>query len=328
MKSQCLLHRAPGEVTIGGFQIRRPTGSEVLVRNHFTGVSPGTEWRTLRESSSDQPYVPGYQAVGQVEDVGPDAVIAADSWVFHQGSCDCGKYKAQWGGHTALALVRENDLYVLPDGIDPPGVALAKLAAISLRGLRKACTQPGETVAVVGLGIIGQMSVRLSRCLGANVVGFDRLASRVEAAVASGIEARVIRDSLRATWDGLGREAPDVIIDATGNQQALNEAVLLARQPDPFDAPAREGTRYVLQGSFGGAFSLSYPDAFLRELTLHVPRDVRKEELREVIAMMGNASLCLDELAGDPVPFTRAHEIYGELATAGDRLTAVFDWRE
>ena len=65
--------------------------------------------------------------------------------------------------------------------------AFAVLGAVALHGFRKVAFQPGESCAVVGLGVVGQLLVQLAKAAGARpVVGIDLVASRRERARGAG----------------------------------------------------------------------------------------------------------------------------------------------
>ena len=84
----------------------------------------------------------------------------------------------------------------LPEGIDLSGAALGKLTAIALHGLKTAGVQPGERVAVIGLGPLGQLSSRLASILRAEVVAFDRKECRVALASEFGIDAACVSNDI------------------------------------------------------------------------------------------------------------------------------------
>ncbi len=83
----------------------------------------------------------------------------------------------------------------VPDGVSPEDAAFATLGAIALNGFRRAEVQVGSTVAIIGLGLIGQLAVRIARAAGCRVLGVDLSPRLVELARAAGAEA-VVRSDL------------------------------------------------------------------------------------------------------------------------------------
>ena len=61
----------------------------------------------------------------------------------------------------------------IPDGLDTGAASTVTLGAIALQGVRRVQPTLGETVAVIGLGILGQLAVQLLRASGARVIGSD-----------------------------------------------------------------------------------------------------------------------------------------------------------
>ena len=79
MKTASLLVTGLNRVEVGAIEIPAPQKGEVWVRVEWSGVSPGTELRCLRGEQAGQPgfpFVPGYNALGVVEQVGSEAEIA------------------------------------------------------------------------------------------------------------------------------------------------------------------------------------------------------------------------------------------------------------
>ncbi len=150
---------------------------------------------------------------------------------------------AGYANHAAVNVVPRNLVVKLPDGVSFEEGAFATLGAIALQGLRRCSPGLGETVAVLGLGLLGQITAQLLRAAGAMVIGVDVRADRVARAQALGLghgftiaERDFVAGVLERT-DGRGADA--VIVTAAGG-----DAGLLNRA---FDACRRKG-RVVLVG--------------------------------------------------------------------------------
>ena len=76
-------------------------------------------------------------------------------------------------GHGDLQVVAGNLTVAVPDDVDLADAAFATVASIALHGLRLADVGPGGKVCVIGLGLIGQLTVRLAIASGLDVVGID-----------------------------------------------------------------------------------------------------------------------------------------------------------
>ena len=190
---------------------------QVLVRNAFSVVSPGTEklaldfakksllgkarsrpdlvrqvtkklrqegplptWRTVR-NRLDAPQPLGYSCAGVVEAVGAGVVG------FEPGQrVACAG--AGYANHAELIAVPANLVVPVPDGVALEHAAFATLGAIALQGVRVAAPTLGEVAVVVGLGLIGQLGVQLLRAAGCRVLGLDLDAARTKEAAEQGAE--------------------------------------------------------------------------------------------------------------------------------------------
>ena len=134
----------------------------------------------------DQPMVLGYSSSGTITALGEgmDGFKVGD-----RVACAGGGYAV----HAEYAVVPKNLLAVLPPGVVFEEAAFATLGAIALHGFRLAKPQVGDRVAVIGLGLLGQLMVGIAKAAGCLVFGVDLDPERVERAVKAGAEA-VTRD--------------------------------------------------------------------------------------------------------------------------------------
>ncbi len=202
---------------------------KILVRNHHSVVSPGTErmamefarktllgkarsrpdlvqqvTRKMRQegplstyravmSRLDAPQPLGYSCAGVVEEVG------AGVRGFAPGDrVACGG--AGYANHAELVVVPENLAVHVPDSVSLEHGAFATLGAIALQGLRVAEPTLGEIAAVIGLGLIGQLAVQLLRSNGCRVLGIDIDPTRVKQVEDMGAEWAFTTSDLPATW--------------------------------------------------------------------------------------------------------------------------------
>jgi 2-desacetyl-2-hydroxyethyl bacteriochlorophyllide A dehydrogenase len=229
---------------IGSFESDDPPlqPKEVRLQTLYSGISAGTELTAYRGSnpylhrrwdgdrrlfvSDDQaslrfPVVGwGYEECGRIVEVGSQVERV------HAGQVVYGTW-----GHRTCAVVDEAYAAqrILPNGIDPILGIFSQMAAISLNGVHDAAIRIGETVAVFGLGVPGQIIAQLARRSGARVIGVDLYPLRRRVACDLGavdyaIDAAEgnVAEQIRAITDNLGA---DVCIEATGSYRALHEAI-------------------------------------------------------------------------------------------------------
>ncbi|WP_323100905.1 bi-domain-containing oxidoreductase [Intrasporangium sp. YIM S08009] len=176
-------------------------------------------------------YTPlGYSLCGVVVEVGAGAEeFAVGDLVAAAGN--------EFALHAELNWVPTNLCVPVPQGVAGEHAAFATVGAIAMQGVRRGEPQLGETACVIGLGLVGQLVVRLLLAAGLRVVGIDtvpercRLAEQAGALACGGPDADgtdYVEQVLRTTTNGLG--ADQVYLAAGGDTNGPVElAVRLSR---------------------------------------------------------------------------------------------------
>ena len=328
MKTPCLLFTSPGQVTLGETEIPAPGPGEVLLRTLFSTVSPGTELRVFSGRQGRMPafpVIPGYTATAEVLEAGPGVSLLPGTTVFVPGGSRRCSHAVCWGAHVGHSVRAAADVFPLPAGVEPLAGSLTKLVAIAGHGVRAATAQPGETVAVVGLGPIGLLAARLHHAAGARVFAADRDPARVELARAGGLTAVRITQSLAADLAPLLGAGADVVVDATGVAPVLNEAIPLGRPPTPGE-PSSGSARIVVQGSYAEPMPLSYETCARGEYHLLFPHDHQAGDVTMALDLMARRRLVVDDLLTTILAPAEAALGYARLQRR-EALLVSFDWR-
>jgi predicted dehydrogenase len=336
----------------------RPGG--VLVRSMFSLISTGTEMMKVSEASMsmvgmararpdqvkkviDQvqtqglastyqkvmnkldSYTPlGYSLCGVVTEVGK----GAEEFKVGQLVACAGNEQAL---HAEYNWVPVNLCAAVPDGVLPEHAAFATVAAIAMQGVRRAEVQLGETAAVIGLGLIGQLVVRLLAAAGVQAVGIDPVPDRCRLAEKSGAAYCGSPDDLDSVLAELakisgGRGADHVFLSAGGNTNGpVEAAVKLARDRGrivdigkmkldlPWNAyyekeldvrfsrsygPGRYDTRYELDG-------IDYPAGYVRW--------TEKRNLESFLDLVARNQLDVSSLIDGVFPLNDAAKVYDDL---------------
>jgi polar amino acid transport system substrate-binding protein len=186
------------------------------VRNTLTAV----------RAKLDSVVALGYSAAGTVIDVGPDVTE------FRPGdrvACAGSGYAS----HAEVLSVPRNLCVRLPDEVDFESGAFGTLGAIAMQGLRLASPTLGEACAVIGLGLIGQLTVQLLKANGCRVFGVDPDEQRIELARRLGADGGCAPDDRAEekvlNWSR-GRGADAVLITAaTSSNQPVEMAGQISR---------------------------------------------------------------------------------------------------
>jgi predicted dehydrogenase/threonine dehydrogenase-like Zn-dependent dehydrogenase len=142
----------------------------------------------------DQPLPLGYSATGIVAEVG---ARAGHFQVGDRVACAGGGYAS----HAEMIYVPRTLAVKLPDGVSFESAAFTTVGAIALQGVRQAEVELGHNVAVIGLGLLGLLTVQLLGAAGCDVLGVDLNPARVE--LAQRLGARVATDPGSARAAGL-----------------------------------------------------------------------------------------------------------------------------
>jgi 2-desacetyl-2-hydroxyethyl bacteriochlorophyllide A dehydrogenase len=275
----------------------------------------------------DYPFIPGYCLAGQVIATGPDANFAEGQPVITYGTLDGGEFALGEGGHVSYAINCVDLVVPVPRGVELLEASAAILAGIAFHGLCQSRPLAGEKVAVVGLGIIGQLTARLYAASGTRVVGCDLSGHRVRLVQAAGIEAFVPRGNLRDGFGAFFPEGADIVIDATGEPTVFQQAIQLVRT-NPWD-PLRDlpGSRCLIQGSYEDAFCVPYSAAYAGQVTILVPRGSQLADWRQALELLSQKRIRLRDLITEVRDPEAAQQTYAELQEPGtDLLTVAFRW--
>jgi len=170
-------------------------------------------------------------------------------------------------------LLKGNDM-------EPDELALIEPLAIGAHGIRRAGVRKGEFVLVVGAGPIGLGVMEFARIAGAQVIAMDvnekRLAFCKERLGVVTTVNPVKDDVTEKLRQVTGNDMPTVVVDATGNRKAINNA---------FQYMAH-GARYVLVGLQKEEIVISHPEFHKREATLMSSRNATKEDFDHVMNAM------------------------------------------
>ncbi len=129
----------------------------------------------------DRPMTLGYSCAGTIVEVGEGITdLAAGDRVACAGA---------GAAHAEIALVLRNLVVPLAGNVTPEPAAFVTLGAIALQGIRLAAVELGDVVAVIGLGLLGQLTVQILRAAGCTVVGTDPQPDRADLAARLGATA-------------------------------------------------------------------------------------------------------------------------------------------
>lgn len=182
---------------------------------------------TLERARGENVAVPlGYSAAGTVIEAGDEVdFFAPGDRVACAG--------AGLANHAEIIDVPVNLAVKVPADVNTEDASTVALGAIALQGVRRAGAQLGETVLVVGLGLIGQITVQLLRAAGCHTIGVEPDAARAEIARLGGLGSLVPADGYaehaRRLTGGFGADAV-IVTAASASAAVINEAARACRR--------------------------------------------------------------------------------------------------
>jgi L-gulonate 5-dehydrogenase len=244
MKS--LILSAPEKLTVGEWPAPLCGPGDVVIRPLATGICAGDLYLYAgRSPYAKYPLIGGHEICGEVVETGADVrrcrrgdlvVIEPVVGCGHCYSCRHGKPNCcmnfcliglhRPGGFAELCLAPERNVHLVPPGLDPVTASFAEPLTIGLQACRRGGVAAGEYCLVLGAGPIGLAILEIAKLRGARVVVTDINEERLAFARTLGAATLKADDNLLpAVLEQTHNEGADIVIEATGNPQAIQQSV-------------------------------------------------------------------------------------------------------
>jgi len=298
---------------------------EVIAKVKTDGLAPTI---AAVKNKLEQPIPLGYCNVGTVIEVGRDVK-----------EFKVGDRVASNGPHAEYVSVPKNLVARIPDCVSDEQAAFTVIGSIGLQGIRLVNPTLGETVVVVGLGLIGLITAQLLKANGCNVIGFDFDQSKIDLAKTYGIDA---------VNPGKGVKQVEYVLEKT-SQVGCDAVIITASNPSneiisQSAQMSRKRGRIVLVGVIG--LDIKRSDFYEKELSFQVScsygpgrydssyeeggndyplpyvRWTEKRNFEAVLNALSNGTLNIDSLITERVPFQNYSEIYDNIGK-GNSIASV-----
>jgi predicted dehydrogenase/threonine dehydrogenase-like Zn-dependent dehydrogenase len=357
---------------IGTYDVPQPElrAGGILVRTAFSAISSGTERASIEAAESsllsrarkrpdlvkqvlDYARVNGVQAAyrqvqARLDNVGPlgysssGKVIAVSEGVgdFQIGDrVACGG--VGYASHCEVNWVPRNLAVRLPEGVSLEAASLTTIAAIALQGVRQSNIVLGETVIVIGAGLVGVLTMQLARAAGCRVIAIDRDPARVEKALSWGAQlafqtsdpelANAVRNFSRYGADAA------LITASTESAEPLEQASTLLRDRGRIVVVGDVGMgvsrrslyhkelSLALSRSYGpGRYDPSYEERG-NDYPVGYVRWTERRNMEAVIDALASGAIEVSRLMEMRYPAEQAGRAYEDLL-AGKGYTAILDY--
>jgi predicted dehydrogenase len=330
--------------------IPKPGPGEVLIKNHYSVVSSGTELAAievantsvgekLQNSSNIEkglnllkndgvkavwnavfpknliPLQLGYSSAGEVVQTGKGVSG------FHVGDMVVSN-----GNHAEYVSVNQNLCVRIPDNTDIKESAFTVLGSIALHGLRLSETSLGSRVVVIGLGIVGQLVCRLAEAQGSEVIGIDPDEERTEGNknFFTSIEKASIQnvDSVIITAATSSNEPIEV-----ATKIARNKAKIVVVGDIPLNISRNEfyykELELVVSKSYGpGRYDKQY-EVLGKDYPIEYVRWTENRNFEAFIKLLSQGQIHLLDLVSEEVSFDEAPSVYKKFMEETKPLSVV-----
>ncbi len=232
MQSLNIIFQEPNQVVVRDEEVGAVGASDVLLKTRCSLISTGTESIVLRHNYAPgthwdnwirYPFYPGYSSVGTIVEVGENV-----------RDFQVGQRVASRAKHCQFTVVPQNFVYPVPDALSDESAAWVAFGTIVQHGVRRPKIVLGESVVVIGLGILGQIAVQLARVCGAGeVIAIDTAPLRLSMAKAHGathILQMSIEEAVERVLEITGGAGAEVVFDVTGHAPVFAHALKLLRR--------------------------------------------------------------------------------------------------
>jgi len=258
---QVIQYQKTGEISVDELPAPKLRPGSVLVRNVFSLISAGTERTSVEtaQASMVQKARLRPDLVRQVLDnVQREGLVATYKKVqdrldnFKELGYSCAGVVLEsavddikvgdrvacagvgYASHAEIVSVPRNLVVKIPDEVGFDEAAFTTVCAIAMQGVRQADVRVGEQVAVIGLGLIGLITVQLLKASGCRVIGLDVVSRNFDLAQALGCDQCAISNheavaAVQSFTRGYGADAV-VITAATISNEPVELAIQCARK--------------------------------------------------------------------------------------------------
>jgi predicted dehydrogenase len=247
---------------------------------------------------------------------------------------------AQCAHHAEVVCIPKNLAVKVPSSVDMAGASTVTLGAIALQSVRRCNPTLGETVVVLGLGILGQILVQLLKANGVTVVAIDLDSDRIALATKCGADFAILptesdpKSIVNSLTDGHGADAV-IIAASTTSDEVVSDAFKLCRKK----------ARVVLLGDVG--LDIRREDIYVKELDFLVStsygpgrydpdyeenghdyplayvRWTENRNMGQYLSLLEQGKIVLDNLITSTTPLIEAPDVYAKLKQSGTGLIAL-----
>jgi predicted dehydrogenase/threonine dehydrogenase-like Zn-dependent dehydrogenase len=246
--------------------------------------------------------------------------------------------------HAEFNYVPENLCVKISDKVDLKHASMATVAAIAIQGLRQANLQFGETIGIIGMGLIGQLMLQIARASGLRVMAIDIAEERVKLSLAHGANAGSVpsRDnaieSAMALTDGFGLDAV-FLTSGTKSNQPIDLAPKIIRDRGrlvdigitKMDIPwqpyyDKEMNIYMSRSYGPGRYDPLYEEHSI-DYPISYVRFTEQRNMKTFTDMLEDKKIDVDYIISQTMDFSKSADFYNSIGESKSKyLSVVFSY--
>jgi len=322
---------------------------DALIRTRACGICSGDIMPWYIEKKA--PLVLGHEPAGEIVELGkellsapcfpPDSVpfsVGDRVFVHHHAPCmecrycrrgthvQCETWRSTSiipGGISEYILIPEinlrNDTLTLPEEMSYEDGTLIEPTACVVKSFTRSAIKKGDTLLVIGLGVMGQIHILLARKFGAgNVIGADRVPFRLNKALQFGADHAIdvskddLFESVRVLTDG---DMADVVIVGPNSAAAMQQGMGVVSRGGTvvLFTPAKPGERLRIDPN----------SLYFRDISLVTSYSCGPEDTREALALIRGGWISAERLVTHTFPIEKTAEAFTLTSQAGDSLKSI-----
>jgi 2-desacetyl-2-hydroxyethyl bacteriochlorophyllide A dehydrogenase len=332
----------PKQTSFRSIKLTEVTPDSIVCRTTLSAISSGTDMKTWRgqqhSTSCWYPLVPGYENVGVIEQIGPEAKtsLQVGDRVMINECRKFGDVCAAWGGN-ARYIIKNSvtapspfDYAVkIPDRVSDRDAVLGYLACVSLKGVSRFSFDGQENILVIGAGMIGIGAMQALKILNpkARIICLERSAFRRD--IASHYADLVIPaddDAVAAVREATGGKMADKLVECSGNPTVVGGLHKYVKEGGWTES---EPPAHIhLQGDYPERIVLdSWNHWFCKNCTVTMSCALAPGNKETVLGWLDSGRFDTSHLPVETFPVEKCHEAFTAKEKAGDKIfKVILDW--
>lgn len=339
-KSMAIVIERPRQVSFREIELTELRPDSYVAQTTMSGISSGTDmktWLGLQPAESlYYPCVPGYENAGRIVHAGQAAKgFAVGDRVMINECRYFGNLCAAWGGSSEF-VVKDSftapspfDYMVkIPDNVSDRDAVLAYLPCVALKGIKRLNLRDGETVVVIGAGMVGVSALQILKILkpGLKTICIERSEYRRGIAQKYADHVLSVENAEKELSAITGGKKADKLIECSGNTEIVGHLHRYIKDGgwDRDDEPAH----IHLQGDYPGRIVMdAYNHWFTKNCTITMTCALGPDCKEQILQWMSEGKFDTSGLPVEVWPARKCAEAYEYKAQHGDNVfKIVLDW--